>query len=59
MLYSILQNDKPPLGLMPKRFVQKVRFIEICEAIRRYYMASKKIPLEWIEEYNELVEEVQ
>ena len=59
MSNTIHTIDKPPLGLMPKRFVQKARFVEVCGAISRYYMANKKIPIEWIEEYNELVEEVQ
>ena len=48
-------RQKPPLGLVPKRIRQEHRFTEVCEAIERYYAASKKIPLEWVEEYNELI----
>ena len=51
---------KPPLGLIPKRFhderVRAERFNEVCGAIVRYYDAGLKIDIEWIEEYNELVE---
>jgi hypothetical protein len=51
---------RPPLGLMPKRFhderVKVERFNEVCGAIARYYDAGLKINIEWIEEYNELVE---
>jgi len=52
-------STKPPLGLIPKSFhdqrVKAKRFNEICGAIARYYHARLKIKIEWIEEYNELV----
>ena len=52
----------PPLGLIPKKFhderVKIERFNEVCVAIARYYDAGMKINIEWIEEYNELVESV-
>lgn len=51
---------RPPLGLIPKKFhyerVKVERFNEVCGAIARYYDAGMKINIEWIEEYNELVE---
>ncbi len=51
---------KPPLGLIPKIFhderVKAERFNEVCEAIARYYDAGLKINIEWIVEYNELVD---
>ena len=51
---------KPPLGLIPKKFhdkrVKVERLNEVCGAIARYYDAGMKINIEWIEEYNELVE---
>lgn len=46
--------EKPPLGLVPKWVRQEQRCSEIREAIDRYTDASKPIPIEWIEEYNEL-----
>jgi hypothetical protein len=51
---------KPPLGLIPKRFhdewVKVKRFNKVRGAIARYFDAGLKINIEWIEEYNELVE---
>lgn len=53
---------KPPLGLIPKKFhderIKVKRFNEVRGAIARYYDAGMKINIEWIEEYNELVEYV-
>lgn len=53
---NFVSGTKPPLGLIPKKFKQQERFLEVCGAISRYYNAGIKIPIEWIEEYNELVE---
>ena len=51
--------ERPPIGIIPKKIheekVKKDRFNDICGAISRYYNASLKIPVEWINEYNELV----
>lgn len=59
------EDDKliiPPLGLIPKQFhderVNIKRFNEVCGAIARYYDANLKINLEWVEEYNDLLERV-
>lgn len=53
-------SGRPPLGLIPKKFhderVKIERFNEVCGAIARYYDAGLKINIEWIEEYNELVD---
>jgi hypothetical protein len=53
-------STKPPLGLIPKilhdDLVKVERFNEVCGAIARYYDARLKIKIEWIEEYNELVD---
>jgi hypothetical protein len=52
--------NKPPLGLIPKEIhyknVTTNRFIEVCLAISRYYDAGLQIKIEWIKEYNELVQ---
>lgn len=67
--YRVLGNDytseepkqpeptlqKPPLGLMPKKFWIGQRITAIHEAIMRYASEQKEIPAEWIEEYNEHV----
>lgn len=38
-----------------KRQWQEDRFTEVCEAIAKQYEALKPIPVEWVEEYNELI----
>lgn len=56
------QITKPPIGLMPKKIhdekVEMNRYIEVCSTIERYFNSDLKINIEWIEEYNELVERV-
>ena len=51
--------QKPPLGLIPKRFVQSQdvlsRFADVCGAINRYKEAKMEIPSEWLEEYFEII----
>ena len=37
--------------------VTRKRFNDICEAIVRYYNTNWPIPIEWIEEYNDLITE--
>ena len=49
-------EKKPPLGVMPKYIWDKKRLSELCEAVSRYWEVGEPIPIEWIEEYNELVE---
>jgi hypothetical protein len=47
---------KPPLGLMPKKHWIDRRISDINSAINRYMECGKEVPIEWIEEYNELIE---
>lgn len=47
---------KPPIGLRPKWVSDKERLNEVRSAIVRYYDAELKIPVEWIEEYNQLID---
>jgi len=47
---------KPPIGIMPKKLHREQRFYDICEAISKRYMAEINIPIEWVEEYNELLD---
>lgn len=49
------QYKKPPLGLRPKKFWNEERVNNIIQAINRYVCANKQIPVEWVEEYNELI----
>lgn len=46
---------KPPLGIEPKDIWIKKRFQDLKDAISRYNNASLEIPMEWIDEYNELL----
>ena len=47
--------EKPPLGLFPKYLWDEARLQEIDKAIIRYTDRIKEIPIEWIEERNELI----
>ena len=51
---GINEMNRPPLGLRPRRFVDEERLSEVYAAIARYLEAGKPVPVEWIEEYNEL-----
>ena len=53
------KSTKPPLGLKPRFIHDEQRLGEVKTAIIRYYESSKKLPLEWIEEYNELIDSVE
>ena len=46
----------PPTGLRPQWLHIEHRIQEINGAITRYIFAMHPIPVEWIQEYNELVE---
>lgn len=49
-------SKKPSLGLKPQYMWDMERQQSICEAIKRYlYDGETAIPIEWVEEYNELV----
>ncbi|WP_312107590.1 hypothetical protein [Lachnoclostridium sp.] len=48
------QVNKPPLGIKPKWLHNQIRLNDIIKAIRRYINAGLEIPIEWVEEYNDL-----
>jgi len=50
---EIKQNT--PIGLIPRKNATELRYLDVCGAIKRYYEAGLKIPVEWIEEYNDLI----
>jgi hypothetical protein len=58
MYFTLEKQPKPPLGLIPKRFHDDRRRAEIILAVYRYIEADEAIPIEWIEEYNKLLEKV-
>lgn len=47
---------KPPLGLKPRWLHDAFRTYDIVSALERYIEVRKPIPIEWVEEYNELAE---
>jgi len=48
------KHKKPPLGLTPRFIRDEQRLNEILAAIERYAAEKTPIPLEWVEEYNEI-----
>ena len=55
--YSEDIKPKPPLGIMPRYIWNLKRIDDLNNAINRYYESGLKIPMEWIEEYNDLIVE--
>ena len=58
MKKELEQIVKPPIGLKPKWLSDKERLNEVRSAIVRYYRAELKIPIEWVKEYNELIDNI-
>lgn len=52
-----VKQEKPPLGIMPKKTWKQIRYQDVAEAIKRYWDTGKKIPIEWIEEYNDFMDD--
>jgi len=50
--------DRPPRGVMPRYIWIEYRIDEIVAAIKRFTDMRHPIPIEWVEEYNGLIEEV-
>lgn len=46
---------KPPMGVMNRYIIDHDRFLDLCGAISRRYDAGMQIPIDWVQEYNELV----
>ena len=53
---TMSNKQKPPLGLMPYSIFLLRRLEDIFQAIERYYEGNIQIPIEWIKEYNLLIE---
>lgn len=51
-------KKKPPLGITPKYVKNLERRQEILDAVSRYVEANMQIPIEWVEEYNELIKNI-
>lgn len=48
------QSPKPPIGLKPRFIHDEERLVQVRSAIDRYMKANMRVPVEWIEEHNEL-----
>jgi len=49
------KSVKPPLGLTPRYIHDEQRRDEIIDAMSVYIAAGRRIPIEWVQEYNELI----
>lgn len=49
---------KPPISLMPKRLHDEKRHVKVVDAIFRYLKAGMKVPIEWVQEYNDLFDTI-
>jgi len=50
---------KPPLGIIPKKIWKEQRLGDLRDAVERYLEANQRVPIEWIKEYNELLEDIR
>ncbi|MGM0971055.1 MAG: hypothetical protein ACQEWR_21100 [Bacillota bacterium] len=48
-------TTEPPLGVIPKFIHDERRAEDLVAAIERRISARSEIPLEWFEEYNNLI----
>lgn len=52
--------ERPPIEMQSKasytQAVNEERFNEVCGAIARYWDQRLPIPLDWVQEYNDLLE---
>lgn len=48
------QHIKPPLGVTSRDMWDRKRQGDLADAMARYLEAGKKIPKEWLDEYNEI-----
>ena len=51
-----MELQKPPLGSTPRWLLDEKREIELRQAIERYIDAGYSIPMEWYQEWNEIIE---
>jgi len=60
---NLIPKKKPPLGVVPRdmyeRAKKKARYQDICGAIKRAYEAGTTIHIEWVIEYNELIQAIK
>lgn len=47
--------QKPPLGIMPRKLWEEKRLDDLRQAITLFAEHNRPVPVEWVEEYNELL----
>jgi hypothetical protein len=52
---KIIREEKPPIGLIPRKAHDEIRSLSILEACQRYVSAGKKVPGEWVSELQDLI----
>jgi len=52
-----MKTEKPPIGIMPEQIWKENRLTDLRKAISRYISGCYVVPIEWITEYNKLIEE--
>lgn len=52
-------SRKPPLGLIPRWLHREQRLNEIIAAMSRYIYAGMQLPIDWVEEYNQITKEIK
>ena len=53
-----IRYNKPPLGIEPHKIWIEQRITNLIDAMNRYIQDSRKVPIEWMEEYNKLIHEI-
>ena len=53
------RTKKPPLGCIPRIVVRDARIVALQQTIDRYMVDNWPIPMEIVEEYNELVKDLE
>ena len=48
--------QKPPMGVVPRKFSDRERYAHLKIAICNYINDNRQVPLEWLSEYNELID---
>lgn len=51
--------EKPPVGVKPRWIMDELRFDELVQAFGRHFKGCYPIPIEWVEEYNEICERLK
>lgn len=54
--HDFSKSIKPQIGIVPRWLHDQLRQQELMSAIIRYIDAGKTVPVEWVEEFNELNE---